>query len=132
MSYDDYDAKVEDLKGTTIRAIIGMEKGSDEVRFELTDDRVLCMSHFQDCCESVHLDDVVGDPMDLIDSPVLVAEDVTSSSDIPPRNEDDYYTDSCTWTFYRFQTIKGGVTLRWLGQSNGYYSESVDLYWGEA
>ena len=90
------------------------------------------MCHEQDCCESVHLAEVIGDWDDLIDTPIFVAECVSNHAN-PRHNmayDDPRYeiaADSHTWTFYKFSTIKGSVTLRWYGTSNGYYSESVSI-----
>ena len=83
------------------------------------------MYNSQDCCEYVYLEDVVGKITDLIGSPITMAEEVTNSDD--PMGKKNDIEDSFTWTFYKLATIKGYVTLRWFGSSNGYYSELVDI-----
>lgn len=118
-------AKIEDLLNQTVTAIQGGGLGNDVIIFVLADGRKLQMFHEQDCCESVTVEDVCGDLKDLIGSPVLQAE--CSTSRTPPPGKE--IIDSDTWTFYRIATVKGAVTIRWWGSSNGYYSESVDLKW---
>ena len=68
------------------------------------------------------IEDVEGQLEDLEGVPLLLAEEY--SEDRGPLGE---YDDSYTWTFYKFATRKGYVTVRWYGTSNGYYSESVDF-----
>ena len=119
-------AKVEELIGKTIAEITGMAEQSEEIRIVCTDGTKYKFYHSQDCCETVDVNDVVGNPEDLIGSPVTMAEESTNCYE---RGEDpeNKSLDSHTWTFYKFATLKGYVTIRWLGESNGYYSECVDF-----
>jgi hypothetical protein len=109
-----------ELLGKTIMNINGKEQ--DEVMtFLLDTGETYQMSHYQDCCEQVYIEDIVGDINDVVGSPILLAEEAISHDD------DKGNFESITWTFYHLSTIKGGVTIRWCGSSNGYYSESVDF-----
>lgn len=115
-----------ELEGKTLARIEGMEKGSDHVLFIAVDGSMYDMLHHQDCCECVDLEDVCGDPADLIGTPILKAE-MSHFGDEPPDDKYPPHDDSFTWTFYTLRTNKGTVTLRWFGTSNGYYSEEVDF-----
>jgi hypothetical protein len=114
------ETSIENVVFTDIR---GMVPGSERIAFTTVDSQVYIMFHEQDCCESVQLLDVIGDVSDLLNTPILSFTVATNSKDTPIGEGDD----SCTWTFYEFQTQKGHVTLRWYGSSNGYYSERVDF-----
>lgn len=119
-------AEFSELKGKTVEHISGLKEGSKEVKFYLSDGSVVRMYHEQDCCESVEVEDVIGDVEDLIGSPILMAEEVTYCNEDPEGVETEPTDDSFTWTFYKLATVKGYVDIRWYGESNGYYSESVD------
>lgn len=97
--------------------------GDERIEFECDDGKTFALNHHQDCCECVYISDVCGDLADLVGSPILLAEEA-SNSDEPPIND---YAESYTWTFYKLSTLKGSVTIRWFGSSNGYYSESVSF-----
>jgi hypothetical protein len=116
-------ASFEDLKGKTIIAIDGAVKGSDRITITCADLKRFVLSHLQCCCESVLVEDVAGDPADLVGHVVLLAEESTNSDENPPSE----YSYSFTWTFYKLRTHGGDVTIRWLGESNGCYGEGVDV-----
>lgn len=113
------DIGISALLGKVLVKIEGAEVRSDVINFEDSDGKKYRMYHQQDCCEQVSLYDVIGNIDDLIGSPILEAEESSNRDDRPD------YSESHTWTFYKLGTIKGSVTLRWLGESNGYYSEAV-------
>lgn len=108
------------LLGKTITKIVVADDNST-VDFLTSDGVQYHMYHCQDCCESVYLEDVVGDLEDLLNTPITVAE--VSTEDCP----DGEWGDISGWTFYKLATVKGYVDLRWLGSSNGYYSIDVSF-----
>lgn len=124
-------AKIGDMVGLTFVTVERVVRAfpdhySDEgdcLVFTLSGGDAFVFGHWQDCCETVAIEDVAGDLADLAGSPLLFAEEAEKCED-----NTDHGGDSKTWTFYKFATVKGDVTVRWLGESNGYYSESVDLY----
>lgn len=112
--------KFEDLKG---KIIVHIDVTEYDITFHLADGSHCMLTHRQECCEQVYIESIVGDLTDLIDQPILVAE--KSHSDLP--QPEGHAEDCYVWTFYKLDAIKGGVTIRFYGESNGYYSTDVDF-----
>lgn len=114
---------ISELVGKTITKIDGAEVNNDEIRIECSDGTKYAMYHEQDCCECVTIEEIFGNVDDLVGVPIAMAECVENHDE--PRK--DEWDDSYTWTFYKFATVKGYVTIRWYGTSNGWYGEEVDF-----
>jgi hypothetical protein len=110
------------LQGLVLENIL-IDRSGDEVLYFVTDGGIFKMYHEQDCCESVGIEDVVGDLRDLVGEKILTAEESSNAG-----TDEESGGESSTWTFYRLGTSKGDVVIRWFGQSNGYYSEGVSVY----
>ena len=110
------------LLNETLTSIHDLVEGCDVVTFVTKSGKTFQMYHERDCCEYVEIEEIHGDVEDLIGSPILLAEEVEGEV-----TTDEYGNDQ-KWTFYKLSTIKGSVTIRWLGTSNGYYSVEVDFF----
>jgi len=112
------------LVGKTLFAI-NVGKDKEYMEFVTVDGERYYSYHYPECCESVEIVDIIGDLSDLIGNPLLISEERNSKG--YDKQIDREYDEEYLWTFYEFATIKGSVTVRWLGQSNGYYSVSVSF-----
>ena len=106
---------IDDLVGKAVRGLAY----SDEYFQILTDDCIYIFYHEYSCCESVWLTQVDGISDKIIGSRIVIAEVVT--------DEKDTECGHITWTFYKIGTNKGMIDFRGQGESNGFYSETVDL-----
>lgn len=109
---------IDKLEGKTIENIRGNE-GGRRLKFVTEDGYEFKLYHRQECCENVRLEDVTGDLDDLVGQKIISAMKSTGSADV------SYGIGK--WTFYHLRTHNADVTLRWLGESNGYYSVEVSL-----
>lgn len=108
-------ASIRDLLNKTFTKV---EKLDNSILFT-SPEGCYFLHHEQECCEEVWIESIVGDLDDLMNSPILLADEIISNM--------EGADESGTYTFYKLATIKGYVDIRWVGESNGFYSETVDI-----
>ena len=128
----EHQTEIKNLVGKRVLAVNGLKAGSEAADFLLSDGSIFEMAYHHDCCASCDILDLDCEPADFIDQEILAAEEVSSElrangllgwfQEHAPA--DEYPPESYTWTFVKFTTPKGHFTIRWYGESNGYYSES--------
>lgn len=117
------EAKLKDLIGKTMVSVENYK--NEEIIFTTDEGKKYKLYHESDCCESVTVEDIIGALNDLVGFPIIEAEEVVSDKNPEGITKEDQ--GRFTWTFYKFATERGFVTIRWYGESNGYYSENVEF-----
>ena len=108
------------VKGKTVVEVVGLKKQEDSVVLRLDDKSELEFYHEYSCCENFWLEDFEFSGKSIIGAKILDVVLVSEKQDVTEWG-------SMTWTFYKVQTDKGELFMRWCGESNGYYSEDVDI-----
>lgn len=117
--------KVEEVRPLAWRHVTkveGLRRGSDAVIFHFDDGSTISLHHVQDCCEHVRVEDF--ELQGKLKGPLLGFEETIKTT----RSDDG----TGTWTFYNIRVGTGCLNLRWIGESNGYYSESITVSVEEA
>ena len=116
------DNEVSLLNNKTISKV---SETPDLLKFECADGDCFEFYHMQDCCGTVEIHSIIGNLQGLVGQTIRsVVEDI--SRVWPLDVAEPVWKDSYTWTTHTFVTVRGDVvTVRWLGESNGYYCENV-------
>lgn len=113
--------KLTDLRGRVLAGVIA-GVGDLSMDFVLVDGTRCCLVDGELGSGNdvqINVEEVHGDLEDLLGTPLLEVEEETGER-LPGE-------ENVTWTFYRFATLKGRVTVRFFGTSNGYYSEVAEF-----
>ena len=115
-----------ELVGKTIVATTAIEAGVCAFEFTLQDGSRVTLYHNQDCCEQVRVYDIKGDPNKILGKQIVLAEEDNPCDH--PSVGDMSGSDSHTITVFTLKTVDGSeLEIVWLGESNGYYDESVSI-----
>lgn len=110
------------LNDETIESVVGLAEGSDEVLFITKSKKAVALYHIQRCSATIDLHSFECDIDDFRGAVVIDAECVETVKLVKSRHKSE------NWSFYRINTTKGSLVLRWCGDS--YYSDEVSVVSG--
>ncbi len=100
------------------KVVKSIDVGSDSIVITLENGDAYYLQHHQDCCESVYLLDD-GNAREIVGYKLLAIDHEEEAGDGDYESETD--------TTITLITDKGTIITKWVGTSNGYYSERVDI-----
>jgi hypothetical protein len=109
-----------DLVGEVLDAV-DIDREENHILLTTRSGRKFLVYHEQDCCETVAISGQDGSFDKLIGKPIVEARDFAVDT------TEEGIDDSQTTTTLVFRVDDQTVISRWIGDSNGYYSESVDI-----
>lgn len=112
-------SKIENLQGLRVSEIDDL---GDSVLITTECGRQFLITHNQQCCENVFQESVDGKWESLIGKVIVHVSQSES-----PGDDDDGLLLSQTNTTIILAVDDSTVISRWVGTSNGYYSERVDI-----
>jgi hypothetical protein len=108
------------LVGEVLDAV-DIDREENQILLTTRSGRKFLVYHEQDCCEKVQIVGQDGSFDKLIGKPIVEARDIAVDT------TEEGIDDSQTTTTLVFRVDDQTVISRWVGDSNGYYSESVDI-----
>jgi hypothetical protein len=108
------------LVGEVLDAV-DIDREENQILLTTRSGRRFLVYHEQDCCETVAISGQDGNFDKLIGKPLVEARDFAVDT------TEEGIDDSQTTTTLVFRVDDQTVISRWIGDSNGYYSESVDI-----
>jgi hypothetical protein len=99
---------------------VDIDREENQILLTTRSGRRFVVYHEQECCETVAISGQDGSFDKLVGKPIVEARDIAVDTG-------DDELDSQTTTTLVFRVDDQTVISRWIGDSNGYYSESVDI-----
>ena len=100
---------------------VDIDREENQILLTTRSGRRFVVYHEQDCCETVAISGQDGSFDKLIGKPIVEARDIAVDT------SEEAIDSSQTTTILVFRVDDQTVISRWVGDSNGYYSESVDI-----